>query len=132
MVKKKSKKKAKKFKKEIITFFKSTKAIILALILLVVILLCYCKHLTNSNKIYMFSGKNDNVLILNGVVSLNYDINLLQGSDITYIGEKDYEINEYKIGYYVTVDNTLVPLVIKTGKEEESLSLKGLLNETSA
>ena len=87
MTKKKSKKKAKKFKKGIINFFKSSKAIILALILLVVILLCYCKHLTNSNKIYMFSGKNDNVLILNGVVSLNYDINLLQGSDITYIGD---------------------------------------------
>ncbi|MDD2504745.1 MAG: hypothetical protein PHF21_00555 [Bacilli bacterium] len=85
-----------------------------------------------SSKTYMFNGKSDYVTILNGVISLNYDVNLIQGSDIEYVNQEDKEVLEYKIGYYVLKENTLIPLVTKTGTDETGLSLKGIINEMSA
>lgn len=129
---KKNKKKKNDLKNKLKDFFKSYNAVIIALIIIVVILLCFSNHLMKSSKTYMFSGKSNNVIILNGVVSLNYDVNLLQGSDIEYISEKDYAVTEYKIGYYVNKGNSLLPLVIKSGADEIGLSLKGILSEMSA
>ncbi|MFA7120861.1 MAG: hypothetical protein WC277_05235 [Bacilli bacterium] len=85
-----------------------------------------------SSKTYMFSGKSDYVTIFNGVISLNYDVKLLEGSDIEYINEKDYVVTEYKIGYYIDKDSTLLPLAIKSGEDEIGFSLKVLLSEISA
>ncbi|MDD2409305.1 MAG: hypothetical protein PHD03_01110 [Bacilli bacterium] len=129
---KKKKKKKNKLKKKVINFLKSYKAIILALIIIVIVLLTFCNHLMKSSKTYMFSGKSDYVTILNGVINLNYDVKLLEGSDIEYINEQDYVVTEYKIGYYVDKDNTLLPLAIKSGEDEIGLSLKVILSEISA
>lgn len=126
------KKKKNSLKTKFINFIKSYKAIILALIIITIILLIFSNHLMRSSKTYLFSGKSDNVVILNGVISLNYDVNLLQGSDIEYINDEDYSVTEYKIGYYINEGNKLLPLAIKNGKDEIGLSLKGILNEMSA
>ncbi|MDD4187829.1 MAG: hypothetical protein PHX04_03605 [Bacilli bacterium] len=131
-MKKKKTKKKNKFKKYLKKFFNSVKFLIIILILIIVVLLLFCNHLMNANKTYMFSGASDYVTILNGVISLNYDVNLLSGSDINYVMEEDKIVSEYKIGYYIFKDNTLSPFVIKTGTDDEGLSLKGLINEMSA
>ncbi len=120
------------FKKQVIAFLKSSKAIILALIIIIIILLTLCNHLMKSSKTYMFSGKSDYITILNGVISLNYDVKLLEGSDIEYIHESDFIVTEYKMGYYLDKDNTLLPLAVKSGEDEVGLSLKVLLSEISA
>ncbi len=129
---KNQKKNKKQNKNKLKNFFSSLASIILALILISVVLICFSYHLMKSSKTYMFSGKSDYVTILNGVVSLNYDVNLLSGSDIEYTNEKDYTVTEYKVGYYVLNNNNLVPLAIKSGKDEVGFSLKGIVNEVSA
>lgn len=126
------KKKKINIKKNLVNFIKSYKAIMLVLIVIVTALLFLNYHLMKSSKTYMFSGKGDYVTILNGVISLNYDINLLQGSDIEYTNEKDYEVTEYKIGYYISKGNTLIPLVVKSAEDEIGFSLKRVLAEMSA
>ena len=129
---KKKKQKKNELKKQIINFLKSYRAIIFALIIIVIVLLIFCNHLMRSSKTYMFSGKSDYITILNGVISLNYDVKLLEGSDIEYINKQDFVVTEYKIGYYIDKNNTLMPLAIKSGKDEIGLSLKVLLSEISA
>lgn len=130
--KKQTIKKVNKLKKTLTKFFKSYKAVILVLIIMVVILLSFSRHLMKTSKTYMFSGKSDYITILNGVISLNYDINLLQGSHIEYTNEKDYEVTSYKVGYFISKGNTLIPLYVKTGEDEIGFSLKKVLSEISA
>lgn len=127
-----TKKKIKKSKFKFKNIFNSVRMLIITLILIILILIIYCNHLINTSKTYMFSGISDYVTILNGVISLNYDINLLMGSDIEYTREEDEIVTDYKIGYYIFKDNTLSPLVIKTGSDVLGISLKELINEMSA
>ena len=75
----------------------------------------------------MFNGSGKYVTIYNGVVSLNYDINIFEGSDITYLPLKDQAVTKYKIGYYVKVDGKLSPISVISGEDEEALSLTKLL-----
>ena len=77
-----TKKKKSKVKESLKKVFNSVRLLIITLILIIFILLLYCNHLMKSSKSYMFSGVSDYVTILNGVISLNYDVNLLIGSDI--------------------------------------------------
>ncbi len=110
----------------------SSKAIIISLILLVVVLLMQSYHVMRNTKTYMFSGENEYVRILNGVISLNYDVNLFQGSDIKYIHKDDQELISYDIGYYIKVNDKLKPFIIKSGKVSEGFSLKKIIDEMSA
>lgn len=126
------KKKKTKLKDKLKNILNSSKTMIVVLILIIMFLIGFCNHLMKVSKTYMFSGKSDYVTILNGAISLNYDVNLIVGSDIEYTNNTDKEVIEYKIGYYVLKDSTLIPLVIKSGTDEEGLSLKGLINEMSA
>lgn len=128
----KKKRKNSKLKESFKNIFNSVRMLIIALILIIFILLLYCNHLMKSSKSYMFSGVSDYVTILNGLISLNYDVNLLIGSDIEYTREEDNLVTDYKIGYYILKDNTLSPLVIKTGSDVPGISLKEIINEMSA
>lgn len=128
----KKKRKKSKFKEGFKNIFNSVRILIVTLILIIFILLLYCNHLMKTSKSYMFSGVSDYVTILNGVISLNYDVNLLIGSDIEYTREEDNLVTDYKIGYYIFKDNTLSPLIIKTGSDSNGISLKELINEMSA
>lgn len=107
------------------------KTVIIGLVLLVVILLLLTNHLMKSTKTYMFSGKNDYVMVLDGVISFNYDVNLFQGSHIKYIHEEDFELTKYEIGYYVKVGNEFKPILIKKAETEEGFSLKLIIDEMS-
>ena len=94
-------------KKKDVKFFNSYNVIIISLIILVLVLIFFCSHLM---KTYMFNGSGKYVTIYNGVVSLNYDINIFEGSDITYLPLKDQAVTKYKIGYYVKVNDSLKEL----------------------
>lgn len=113
-------------KNKINKIFNSYKIIIIALILFIIFLLVYNNKLTSTYKTYIFSGSSDYVEINSGVISLNYNMNLFQGSNIEY-KEKDKTIVSYDIGYYVLNGEEYLPLATKAGEDEEGLSLKAII-----
>lgn len=113
-------------KNKINKIFNSYKIIIIALILFIIFLLIYNNKLTSTYKTYIFSGSSDYVEINSGVISLNYNMNLFQGSNIEY-KEKDKTIVSYDIGYYVLSGEEYLPLATKAGEDEEGLSLKAII-----
>ena len=113
-------------KDKINKIFNSYKIIIIALILFIIFLLIYNNKLTSTYKTYIFSGSSDYVEINSGVISLNYNMNLFQGSNIEY-KEKDKTIVSYDIGYYVLNGEEYLPLATKAGEDEEGLSLKAII-----
>lgn len=113
-------------KNKINKIFNSYKIIIIALILFIIFLLIYNNKLTSTYKTYIFSGSSDYVEINSGVISLNYNMNLFQGSNIEY-KEKDITIVSYDIGYYVLNGEEYLPLATKAGEDEEGLSLKAII-----
>lgn len=113
-------------KDKINKIFNSYKIIIIALILFIIFLLIYNKNITSTYKTYIFSGSSDYVDINSGVISLNYNMNLFQGSNIEY-NEKDKIIVNYDIGYYVLNGEEYLPLATKAGEDEEGLSLKAII-----
>ena len=131
-MKKKKMKKQKKKENRIKKFFSSYNPILITLIILIIVLLGYCNYLLKSTKLYTFNASSDYITIYNGVVSLNYDMNLLEGSDITYNLEKDIIVTKYKIGYYVKDGDNLVPICVALDEDEEGFSLKGLIESSSS
>ena len=113
-------------KDKINKIFNSYKIIIIALILFIIFLLIYNNKLTSTYKTYIFSGSSDYIEINSGVISLNYNMNLFQGSNIEY-KEKDKTIVSYDIGYYVLNGEEYLPLATKAGEDEEGLSLKAII-----
>lgn len=113
-------------KDKINKIFNSYKIIIVALILFIIFLLIYNNKLTSTYKTYIFSGSSDYVDINSGVISLNYNMNLFQGSNIEY-KEKDKNIVSYDIGYYILNGKEYLPLATKAGEDEEGLSLKAII-----
>ena len=116
-------------KNKINKIFNSYKVIIIALILFIIFLLLYLNKITSSYKTYIFSGSSDYVEIKSGVINLNYNMNLFQGSNIDY-KEKDKTIISYDIGYYVLSGEEYLPLATKAGEDEEGLSLKAIITGT--
>ncbi|NLL01533.1 MAG: hypothetical protein GX265_00700 [Mollicutes bacterium] len=114
------------------SFLNSPHVVLIPLIIINFMLLYLGYHLMKTDDTYMFSGTGDYVNILNGVVSLNYDINLFEGSSIEYTKEKDVLVTEYKAGYYIVIDDTLVPFLTKTNKNSQGESLKQILEEEKA
>ena len=116
-------------KKKLLNIINSYKVIIIVLMLLCVFLLMYLNKITSTNKIYLFEGSSDYVEVKSGVVSLNYNMNLFQGSNIEF-KEKDKTVVSYDIGYYVLVNDEYLPLATKAGEDDEGLSLKELITGT--
>lgn len=114
------------------TFFNSYNVIIISLIILVLVLIFFCNHLMKVSKTYMFNGNGDYISVYNGVISLNYDINIFEGSDITYVPVKDIAVTKYKVGYYVKVNDSLKELVVISDEDKEGYSLKSVLEGLSA
>lgn len=116
-------------KKKLLNIINSYKVIIIVLMLLCVFLLIYLNKITSANKIYLFEGSSDYVEVKSGVVSLNYNMNLFQGSNIEF-KKKDKTVVSYDIGYYVLANDEYLPLATKAGEDDEGLSLKELITGT--
>lgn len=105
--------------KKIKNIFSSYKTIIIISFLINIILIAFAYYLLFSNKIYVFNGKGDYVEENNGLIVINNDINLINGSNLKYINSSDYDITSYKIGYYTMKDKKLSEIV-STSQELES------------
>lgn len=114
-------------KDKIKNILNSYKLIIIVLILLCIFLLLYLNKITSSCKTYIFEGTSDYVDINSGVINLNYNMNLFQGSNIDY-KEKDKVVVSYDIGYYVLDGDEYLPLATKAGEDSDGLSLKSIIN----
>ena len=109
-------------------FFKSYKTIIYISFTINVILLVFSYYVTSNNKIYSFSGNGEYVDISDGIIVLNTDINLINGSSIKYINNEDYDISDYKIGYYTMKDKKLIEIVSTTNELETTIKLSEIIN----
>lgn len=116
-----------RLRKRVKKFLKSYKPILIVLVILIVILLVYCNYLLKSVKVYEFYGSSDYVNISNGVISLNYDVNVLEGSDIDYKKSKDIIVTDYKIGYYVKDGDNLLSIAVIEDSDKEGFSLQSIL-----
>lgn len=114
----------KKKKKMIHNFIHSLKPILIFSFIINIILLSYVYYLKNAHHTYLFTGYDEYLSMDSGVINLNYDINLLEGNGIEYIGEEDYKIKEIKIGYYVMEDEKLLEITSYYEKFTEFVSLK--------
>lgn len=126
------KKKKTNIKEKLINILNSYKTIIYISFLINIILMIFTYHILSSNKIYTFSGSDDYIKVSDGIISLNTDINVLNGNNIKYIYGLDYDIKEYKIGYYVMDDTKLVEIISNTIKLEENVKLSELINNFSS
>lgn len=100
--------------------------IIIILILISFISIMYTNKILKETKVYTFDGKSDYVEINNGVISINHDINLFEGSNIKYL-EKDVTLKEYDIGYYVIIGDEYVPIASSAGTSNEGFSLQAII-----
>lgn len=113
-------------KDKVINLFKSYRVILIVLIGITLFILLYCNKLMNSCSSYIFEGNSEYVEINSGVIALNYNMNLFQGSNIKYVYDKDIIITSYDIGYYVLNGEEYLPLVSMASDDDE-VSLKKLI-----
>lgn len=124
--------KNKKNQKKKNNFFNTLKPILIFSFIINIILLCYVYYLKTTNHLYVFAGDNEYMNVESGVLSLNYDINLLAGNSIEYIAEEDINIKEIKIGYYILEDENLNEIISYYSLFEESESLKKVINDITS
>lgn len=122
------KKKKTNIKEKLINILKSYKTIIYISLIINIILILFTYYTISSNKIYTFSGSDDYIRVSDGIITLNTDINVLNGNNIKYIYGVDYNIKKYKIGYYVMDNSKLVEIISNTIQLEESVKLSELIN----
>ncbi len=122
----------KKTTKQPKSILNSPHVVLITLIIINFLLVYLGYHIMKSDDTYMFSGTGDYVNVLNGVISLNYDINLFEGSGVKYINEKDILVTEYKVGYYILKNDNLIPFLTKNNKNPQGESLKAILEEEKA
>lgn len=119
------------FKDVIKKIFNSVHTILIGLIILIALLIIFTYHLMSVNKTFLFNGQSEYVSILNGVITLNYDVNVFVGSDISFIYDEDITVTEYRIGYFVPRGLDVIPFVVIEGADEEGFSLRAILQSGS-
>lgn len=117
-------------KKKINKFLKSYQPILILLIILVITLIIYINGILNKHATYVFSALDDYVSIYNGVINLDYDMNVFAGSNVKY-QQKDEVVTSYRIGYYVKVNDNLKELIVVSDNDEDGFSLKSVIESTT-
>lgn len=129
----KNKKKGKKKKKfDLKKILSSYKTIIYISFLINIILIVFTYYTVSNNKIYSFSGSDEYIEVNDGLIVLNTDINLLNGNNISYKYNEDYDIVSFKIGYYVMDNEKLVEIMSNNIKLESDIKLSVLFNNISS
>ena len=106
----------------------SYKTIIWISFLINIILLIFSYHVISSNKLYTFSGSDDYLKVEDGLIHLSTDINVLSGNNIKYVNDTDYEVKEFKIGYYVMDNNKLVEIISTDLNLDSSIKISELID----
>lgn len=129
----KNKKKGKKKKKfDLKKILSSYKTIIYISFLINIILIVFAYYTISNNKIYSFSGSDEYIEVKDGLIALNTDINLLNGNNISYKYNEDYDIVSLKIGYYVMDNEKLVEIISNNINLESDIKLSELVNNFSS
>lgn len=129
----KNRKKGKKKKKfDLKKILSSYKTIIYISFLINIILIVFAYYTVSNNKIYSFSGNDEYIEVKDGLIALNTDINLLNGNNISYKYNEDYDIVSFKIGYYVMDNEKLVEIISNNIKLESDIKLSVLFNNISS
>ena len=129
----KNKKKANNKKKiDFKKILSSYKTIIYISFLINIILIVFAYYTISNNKIYSFSGSDEYIEVKDGLIALNTDINLLNGNNISYKYNEDYDIVSFKIGYYVMDNEKLVEIISNNIKLESDIKLSVLFNNISS
>lgn len=121
------KKKKINLKVQIKNILNSYKTIIYISFALNIILLITCYNINASNQIFTFSGNDDYLKVKDGIIALNNDINIMNGNNIEYIYEKEYDIVSYKIGYYVMDGNKLIEIVSNSLELETEIKISEIV-----
>lgn len=128
----KNKKKGKKKKFDLKKILSSYKTIIYISFLINIILIVFTYYTISNNKIYSFSGSDEYIEVKDGLIALNTDINLLNGNNISYKYNEDYDIVSFKIGYYVMDNKKLVEIISNNINLESDIKLSELVNNFSS
>ena len=129
----KNKRKGKKKKKfDLKKILSSYKTIIYISFLINVILIVFTYYTISNNKIYSFNNSDEYIEVKDGLIALNTDINLLNGNNISYKYNEDYDIVSFKIGYYVMDNEKLVEIISNNIKLESDIKLSVLFNNISS
>jgi len=124
----KKKKKKNSVSEKLKDLLKSYKTIIYISFAINVFLLIFCYYLMSNNNVYTFSGEDEYLKVKDGLIALNADINVINGNNIKYINNIDYDIKEYKIGYYVMDDDKLVEIVSDSLTFDTEMKLSEIVN----
>ena len=123
------KKKKSNLKEKMLNIFKSYKTIIYISFIINIILIIFSYNIVYSNKIYTFSGSDEYIKVSDGIIALNTDINVLNGNNIKYIYNIDYDIKKYKISYSVMdKNNKLIDIITNSLELDESIKLSEVIN----
>ena len=125
----KKKQQTKKNKNKFKEFMHTLKPILIFSFIINLILIGYIYYLKNVHHTYLFTGSDDYLSLKSGVASISYDVNLFEGNGLEYIYEKDYEVIDLKIGYYVMNNDKLEEIVTYHEEYEEAVSLKNSIND---
>jgi len=109
----------------------SAHTLVISLSILITILIIFNYHIMNVNRTYMFNGRGEFVSIQNGAISLNHDVHLFIGSDLTYNHDEDFVVIEYTFGYYLPRGLDMMPLLVQRGADDLGFSLRGLIEQGS-
>ena len=111
-----------KLKEKMNNVMHSPKTIIVVLMILVTLASLQVMRIKDITNTYIFSARSEHISIANGVIALNYDMNLFQGSSIVYLKD-DVNVTSYKIGYYLKIDGNYLPFAVRDGKNPDGQSL---------
>lgn len=104
-------------KNKILKVLHSYKAIIIVLIIIVIFLMALNLYIIKSNRLYNFSGFDEDFTIVNGTIYTSLNINRFTSPIIIYKGE-DIILSEYEIGYYINLKPISVLKSQNVGSDE--------------
>ncbi len=113
-------------------FMSSYQPILIVLIILVVVLIIYINGILSKHKTYLFYATDDYVSIYNGVINLDYDMNVFVGSNNKYMLKDDIKVKSYKIGYYVKVNDNYKELITEEDSDDDGFSLKNIIESSTS
>ena len=109
-------------------FFNSLVPILILSFITSIIAIVYALYLKNINKTYTFYGYSEYIAVNSGIVNFTEKENIFEGNNITYVNEKDINVVEYTLGYYIKNGSEYVSILETSKKYDKPTSLKSIIN----
>lgn len=119
-----------KIKDKLKIFFNSSQPLIVVLALMVVALLIYNINYSKHDTVYIGHYLQDNGSIGTIHYFTNHKINLFYATPASFEGD-DVDLYAYEIGYYYELGDKLKPFIVRSGMQQEKVSLKKIINDNS-